>query len=179
MVRYFFGADCVGHNEVLLEHNEALLEKIKGLLNQSKIGAEYEYEGIGFNYRCHPLAAALIRNQLPRLEDIVQTKKKIHQEYSSRLNGHKFQKITEGCSSNYWQVVVQLLNSEKADLINKALQSNNIESKRIFSLGSLTLDKKPNFTAYNVSKSSISLPCGPKIKIDQVDLICDIFRSFQ
>lgn len=160
-------------------YDESLLDKMKSLLNQSKIGSEYEYEDMGFNYRCHPLAASLIKNQLPRLDEIIQKKKLIYSEYKKNLNDQVFQKFTPGCSPNYWQVVVKLPSPEKAELINQGLQRNNIESKRIFSLGSSTLYEKSNSMAYNISRSSISLPCGPKIKKDQIDSICDIFRSFQ
>jgi len=166
-----FGGGAISAN------NQTILEKARSLLNQAKVGDEYKYNDVGYNYRCHPLALALFNSQIRRINEIIDVKKKIDETYRNLLPHLIFQKATPGCDPNYWLSVINLGSFERMEKVHGALRERKIESKKIFSTGSSALNRTPNIIAHEISQSSLSLPCGPKITQAQIELICECVRS--
>jgi len=167
---------------LVASENDSLLRIIKNLKNQNKKQNEYDYHGMGFNYRMSSINAALLDSQLNRFEEILNRKSKIDKIYRDRLTSDviSFQEITSDSSSNNWVTVIELKTPAIRNHIQNYLIKNGVEVKRTFkpatSIGwiqdryELTLGN----IASRVYERSLILPSSPKLSDFDVGFICDM-----
>lgn len=123
----------------LISNNPQILEKGRYLASQARENVHYfEHHTVGFNYRMGNVAAAIGLAQLETLDQKVEQRRAVFQNYKKLLKdfqGIKFLEEPEGFKSNRWLTTV-LIDSEitgfdKEDL-RLALEMEHIESRYLW-----------------------------------------------
>ena len=65
--------------------DEELMGRIRHLTTTARLGAEYDFDMVGFNYRMTNLQAAVGCAQMERLEEFVEAKRRVHRYYEKPL----------------------------------------------------------------------------------------------
>ena len=157
------------------------------LLARRLINIGYNYDNTrnenpteGINAKMSELNAAWGLALLPKLNKIIERKKRIYQFYSKNLNQEKFTIINKERNNNFNYVPVKVSNKNLKDKCIKKLNSKNIYPRKYF-YPSLNLLKhlKGNKLdiSENLSKRIICLPISDEIKINQIKYICDTLNN--
>jgi perosamine synthetase len=168
----------------IFSNDSKIIEECKSLCNQSKKGLEYDYFGVGYNYRMGSINAAILMSQISRIEEILKKKKEIKSIYQNLLSDQEvvYQKPNLDSVSNEWVVVARFKDRDTRDNIHKNLIENRIESKLIFKPASSIewLQKKYNINPMTVSSSifstSLILPSSTKISKSQIERVCKVIK---
>ena len=174
----------MGGGAVVLHKNFDKKYFIRSLLNQNKKGSEYDYAGVGYNYRLNSINASVGVSQLSRFKNILQKKQNIFSWYVNELQNYvSFQKINETCVSNNWFVIVKFKSISEKNNVKKTLISNAIEAKNVYIPATeLNWIKNTNFYSYcpnaiNFYETSLSLPAGIKLTYDDIKKVCDLIKQ--
>jgi dTDP-4-amino-4,6-dideoxygalactose transaminase len=76
-----------GGGGMILTDNEQQAAHLRGLSSQARIGAEYNYSDIGFNFRMTNLNAGVLLAQIERLDEMVREKRRIAENYDTAVAG--------------------------------------------------------------------------------------------
>lgn len=123
---------------MLVSDDEEIVKKVRFWSTQSRESfRHYEHKEIGYNYRMSNVLAGIGRGQMKTLQERIQRKKEIYQNYQEKLADVEeitMNKICEYGESNYWLSCILL---EKNSLIKPidiivALEQENIESRPIW-----------------------------------------------
>lgn len=180
-----------GEGGIITTNNKAYAENAK-LFRQhgrSNINA-YDYESLGFNYRMTDISAAMLLEQLKKIDLI--TKKRIENaEYLSKnlskINGIKVPAVKKGNKHVFHQYTVKVEDDFKLsrDELMKHLNKNGIGSavyypkplhlcKNFMMFGY----KKGDFpVAEKLSKQVLSLPVHPLLMKNELDQIISAIRD--
>jgi len=106
-----------GGGGMMLFNDEELAAKAKHLTTQAKVPHRWEFrhDQIGYNYRMPNINAALGCAQLENLDNYIESKRKVAEEYADFFKNVKdidFFVEPENCYSNYWLNAVLLRNKE-------------------------------------------------------------------
>jgi len=127
-----------GGGGAIVTKSIALGEKGKYLTTTAKIPHSYEYvhDELGYNYRMPNLNAALACAQLEQLDDFLENKRTLAQEYKTFFNdkGILFRTETADTKANYWLMCVELGNKQERDLFLKTTNSSNVMTRPIWQL---------------------------------------------
>ncbi len=127
-----------GGGGAIVTNNIELGIKGKYLTTTAKVPHPYEYahNEIGYNFRMPNLNAALACAQLEQLNDFLDNKRKLAQEYNEFFNskGIKFRTETENTKANYWLMCVELENKIERDLFLKTTNEQNVMTRPIWQL---------------------------------------------
>jgi len=127
-----------GGGGAIVTNSIALGEKGKYLTTTAKIPHSYEYvhDELGYNYRMPNLNAALACAQLEQLDDFLENKRTLAQEYKTFFNdkGILFRTETADTKANYWLMCVELGNKQERDLFLKTTNSSNVMTRPIWQL---------------------------------------------
>ena len=149
----------------------------------------YWHDVVGYNFRLTNLQAAIGCGQLQSLDRIMAERRAIHDGYKARLSGVtgiKLQHFDERVEPVVWVTVVQLddpddLDAVRArrDRIMAGMAGDGIETRPGFYDLSLLppYDCPPLPVARRVSASTIALPTFVGLGSDDLDRICDSFRT--
>lgn len=118
-----------GGGGAILTNDEALGAKLKHITTTAKVSHAWEYthDHIGYNYRMPNINAALGCAQLAKIEDFIETKKKITQRYVNLFqDDHRCTVMTEpqGTRSNYWLNAL-ILKRRDPETLNHLLQETH------------------------------------------------------
>ena len=95
-----------GMGGAIVTNDDSLAEKCNHLTRIATIksNGQSAYDQMGFNYRMSNLNAALLLAQLDFIDDILQSKEKLHNSYAKIFKelGVDFLCEIEGCKPNYW-----------------------------------------------------------------------------
>ncbi|MDC0379354.1 DegT/DnrJ/EryC1/StrS family aminotransferase [Litorivicinus sp.] len=96
-----------GAGGAVLTSNINLFEEVKTLGDtaRERIGIDFSHSRIAYNYRMPGINAALILNQIKRLDDFLSLKNTLHQKYRRLIGHHDRLELLEAfphCQSNYW-----------------------------------------------------------------------------
>ena len=134
----------------------------------------------GINAKMSELNAAWGLALLPKINKIIDQKKKIYKYYLKNLNQQKFIIINKNRNNNYNYVPVRVNNKKLRDKLIRKLNSKNIYPRKYF-YPSLNLLKHLNGNkldiSENLSKRIICLPISDEIKINQIKRICDTINN--
>jgi perosamine synthetase len=176
-----------GEGGMVLTDDPKLAEKARSLRNLCfQAGRRFYHEELGFNFRLTNLQAALGVAQLERIEEIINRKRWIGQEYNRRLAGIKNLQlpVEEPWARNvYWMYGVVL--SEEAGMDAPAfalrLKQREIETRPFF----LGLHEQPAFhqkglflgerhpVSERIARQGLYLPSGLALTADQITKVCD------
>jgi perosamine synthetase len=109
-----------GGGGALLINETALAKRAKHLTTTAKVPHRWEYrhDEIGYNYRLPNINAALGCAQLEQLQDLLQAKRRLFEQYAAAfadVAGTRIVREPEGCRSNYWLQVLLLDESVAAE----------------------------------------------------------------
>jgi len=127
-----------GGGGAIVTNNVALGDKAKHLTTTAKTTHPYEYfhDEIGFNYRMPNLNAALACAQLEQLNDFLNDKRNLAQQYAAFFEnkGIKFRTETPNTKANYWLMCVELENKKEREFFLKQTNDAKVMTRPIWQL---------------------------------------------
>lgn len=127
-----------GGGGAIVTNNISVGEKGKYLTTTAKVPHPYEYvhDELGYNYRMPNLNAALACAQLEQLDDFLDNKRNLAQEYHSFFlsKGINFRTETPNTKANYWLMCMELEDKQDRDLFLKETNQNNVMTRPIWQL---------------------------------------------
>jgi perosamine synthetase len=165
-----------GEGGLITTNNDQLAEICRSIVNHgystNKKSYEYIHNRFGLNFRMCDIEAAILREQLKKLDSYVQRRNQVAQRYSRRLSSiFQVQIIPNYCTSNYFFYGI-MVSPEKRNQMAEFLIENRIIVKCWTAVHQQKLWKTqglPNATS--ISDSIILLPIHNKITDDEVDYI--------
>jgi dTDP-4-amino-4,6-dideoxygalactose transaminase len=148
---------------MLASHDRALIDHARKLSTQARDPAPwYEHTEIGFNYRMSNIVAAIGRGQLQVLDQRVEQKRRIFEQYRERLAGLPgiaFMPETPGDRGNRWLTVILIdpaLSSTNTGAVREALDRDNIEARPVWK----PMHLQPVFGACRVRSAARGVETG-------------------
>lgn len=128
-----------GGGGVIVTDDEELAKKAKHLTTTAKVAHKYEYvhDEVGFNYRMPNLNASLLLAQIEQLDDFLQSKRELSEEYEklfTKFDDIEFIKEPQEAKSNYWLQSVLLKDREKRDAFLDSTNSSGVMTRPIWRL---------------------------------------------
>jgi len=165
-----------GEGGLITTNNDQLAEICRSIVNHgystNKKSYEYIHNRLGLNFRMCDIEAAILREQLKKLDSYVERRNKIAKKYTEEFSTKfKIQVIPNYCRSNYFFYGI-VVDSQIRNQMVEYLISNGIVVKCWTAVHQQELWKTsglPNAT--QVSDSIILLPIHNKITDDEVDYI--------
>jgi dTDP-4-amino-4,6-dideoxygalactose transaminase len=176
-----------GGGGMVVTDEPGLAERIRSLSTQARIGADYLYREIGYNYRMTNLNAAVGLAQLERLNDMVAAKRAVASVYDSALAGREDMRPMPRmpwAESSCWLYSVRCASVSDAETLVNHLRKQNIEG-RIFWRA---LSPQPAFSdcprlltgvARELSGRVVSLPCGSALTQAQQERVVTALSEWQ
>jgi perosamine synthetase len=179
-----------GEGGMVVTADDALAARSRTLRDHGmRKDKRYWHDVVGYNFRLTNLQAAIGCGQLQSLDRIMAERRAIHDGYKARLSGVtgiKLQHFDEHVEPVVWVTVVQLddpddLDAVRArrDRIMAGMADDGIETRPGFYDLSLLppYGCPPLPVARRVSASTIALPTFVGLGSDDLDRICDSFRT--
>lgn len=119
------GGMVVGSDENLMKH-------VRHITTTARIGTEYEFDMVGYNYRMTNVQAAIGCAQMERLDTFIERKREVYRFYHQNLGGIEnisLFPVTEGGTCWYSGIVLEHGGLDKVRRICAALKEQNIESR--------------------------------------------------
>jgi len=165
-----------GEGGLITTNNDQLAEICRSIVNHgystNKKSYEYIHNRLGLNFRMCDIEAAILREQLKKLDSYVERRNQIAKKYTEEFSTKfKIQVIPNYCRSNYFFYGI-VVDSQIRNQMVEYLISNGIVVKCWTAVHQQELWKTsglPNAT--QVSDSIILLPIHNKITNDEVDYI--------
>lgn len=148
---------------------------LRRLSAQARIGTEYRYDAIGFNYRMTNLNAAVLLAQIERLEEMVASKRQIARRYDEAvINRNDLQTMPRSswAESACWLYSVRCRSETEAHRLVLHMSEHDIEA-RIFwrSLSDQTpyarAPRRLTGISARLSGTVVSLPCSSSLTDEQ------------
>ncbi len=165
-----------GGGGALLIKDKKVFEKALSLTKISRknnYSWNYDYEGIGYNYRLPGLNASLGISQIKKIKKILNLKKKINKKYKKVFKENNYFTLLheiEKTKSNHWLNTIFLFNSnlQLRNLVINELNKRNIGVRPVWKLMHKIkhLSKFPKDNLSNsiiLEKGLINLPSSPEI----------------
>lgn len=129
-----------GEGGAIVTNNDDLANHMREIRNLgfSQNGPRFVNTQIGWNARIHGLSAALISSQIDRIEEIIEAKRDIGNEYLKALNNHPWLTFqaseTSECVNAYWVFSVRLTDKcpHTPEVLAEMLKKRKIETRRFF-----------------------------------------------
>ena len=127
-----------GGGGAIITNNLELGKMAKHLTTTAKVPHSYEYkhDEIGYNFRMPNLNAALAYAQLEQLENFINKKREIANEYKSFFDtkGINFRIENPNTKANYWLMAIQLENKIDRDNFLSKTNSRKVMTRPIWQL---------------------------------------------
>lgn len=164
----FFGNKVIttGEGGMCVTNSAELNDKMRVLRDHGMSKErKYYHEVIGFNYRMTNLQAAIGLAQTERVDEILEWREKIEQEYRnvfSKIKGISMQKKNINGRKKIAWLVSALIDSDKRDDVLQELKKNNIDARAFFiPLSEMEIYKKYArncMISKKISQMGINLP---------------------
>ncbi|MEO1403553.1 MAG: DegT/DnrJ/EryC1/StrS family aminotransferase [Cyanobacteria bacterium J06635_1] len=187
----FFGNKIVtcGEGGMLTTSNQDLYKRALHLRNQAMSPTQrYWHTEIGFNYRMTNLQAALGFAQLKRIDDFIQKKKAIFEQYqyylSPYLSKHSNLKLNRTASwadNVFWQICLEVegWTASARNQFMQVLAERGIESRPYFypisdmpMYSEATSHRTP--VAHQASQQGLNLPSFFEMRDQDIENVCNI-----
>ena len=172
-----------GEGGLITTNNDQLAEICRSIVNHgystNKKSYEYIHNRFGLNFRMCDIEAAILREQLKKLDSYVQRRNQVAQRYSQKLDSiFQVQDIPNYCTSNYFFYGI-MVSHEKRNQMAEFLIENGIVVKCWTAVHQQELWKTQGLSnATLISDSIILLPIHNKITDDEVDYIIEKCLEF-
>lgn len=165
-----------GEGGLITTNNDQLAEICRSIVNHgystNKKSYEYIHNRFGFNFRMCDIEAAILREQLKKLDSYVERRNQVAQRYTKSLSSKfKVQIVPNYCRSNYFFYGI-MVDPKIRNKMSEYLIENGIVVKCWTAVHQQELWKTsglPNAT--QISDSIILLPIHNKITDDEVNYI--------
>jgi perosamine synthetase len=184
-----------GEGGAIVTNNDDLANHLREIRNLgfSQNGPRFVNTQIGWNARIHGLSAALISSQIDRIEEIIEAKRDIGNEYLKALNNHPWLTFqvseTLECVNAYWVFSVRLNDKcpHTPEVLAEMLKKRKIETRRFFypiSRQPVLIDSKlllndnqqPNST--ELWDRGLYLPSGLGNTREEIAFVCKTLWEF-
>jgi dTDP-4-amino-4,6-dideoxygalactose transaminase len=168
-----------------LTRNKKLIDHARYLSTQSKGQTPYYHHlEIGFNYKMSNVLAGIGRGQMEILNERVEARRQVFNEYKKHLLGIEGLTFTEelkGAYSNRWLTTILIEPNLTGGVTNEdirlKLESGNIESRPIWKPMHLQpiFSKYTNYTDGNAAylfEKGLCLPSGSAMTKDEIARVC-------
>ncbi|MHA1251555.1 MAG: DegT/DnrJ/EryC1/StrS family aminotransferase [Candidatus Helarchaeota archaeon] len=164
--------------------NDEKINELCRLIRNHGMKRPYDHQIYGLNFRITDIQSAIGRVQLKKLPKFINNRNKIAKKYMQELkNFVKFQKIPDYVSIHPWMIFSILVDEDKRDILNKKLNSADIETRICWKPAHLQpyiskyikYDKYPN--AEFLYKKVINLPIGNAMNEEQVDYVIEVLLN--
>ncbi len=167
-----------GDGGMATTNNEELKNKIESLRDNGR-KTRVEHDKLGFTMRLNTISAAIGRIQLRLLDEYNNRRREIAKLYKNELGEDYFLKETPNGKSVYHQIIFK---HEKRDNIVSHLKKNNIGVGLHYPI---PIHKQPLYANLNYklpisekfSNEVLSLPSFPRLKDDDVKIICETIKK--
>jgi perosamine synthetase len=180
-----------GEGGMLLTSNDEYARKAKQYVTLAfSEKNRYNHEYLAYNFRLSNVLAAIGVAQLEQIDNFVDKKRWIANEYNKRLkdlDGIQIPTEKEWAKNVYWMYGI-VLNEKfplKRDELMEFLSSNGVDSRSFFvpmhnqtvfhNKGLFINEKHPE--SERISKNGLYLPCSNKVTEDQIEYICNIIKK--
>lgn len=171
------GGMAVGNDERLLSH-------IRHLTTTSRVGVEYDFDMIGFNYRMTNIQAAVGCAQMERLHEFIAAKHRIRLFYEKQFKdlksiGISLFPMTEGSSCWFSGIVLPAASKlEDTRQIIQKLKERGIESRTFWKPVHLqepylSAPRSSVEKAESVWERIITLPCSTNITENELQFVAE------
>lgn len=187
----FYGNKVIttGEGGACVTNNRAIHEKIRLFKNHHEIpGKNYQYDGIGYNYRMSNISASVGLAQLEKIDALLDRKLFIANLYNEELGGIKGIVLPSkaGWAKNiYWLYSILLKDEERRDALIKYLGVHGIESRPFFAAFHLMPLYQPYVrigddmgVAESISKRGINLPSGAGLADEEIRKVIYFVKEF-
>jgi perosamine synthetase len=177
-----------GEGGMLVTNNEEFSKKVR-ILNDHGRNPEIKKllfpDRIGYKYKMSNMQAALGLAQLERINELLDKKIEIFQEYKKYLSSLpvEINPQPEYTKNSFWMPTVvfdKSLNIHSDELIN-LFQENHIDARPFFyPLSSLPMfrEKRENTISYDIPSRAINLPSYHDLTNEQIKYVCDLLKNF-
>ena len=167
-----------GDGGMATTNNEELKNKIESLRDNGR-KTRVEHDKLGFTMRLNTISAAIGRIQLRLLDEYNNRRREIAKLYKSELGEDYFLKENPNGKSVYHQIIFK---HEKRDDIVSHLKKNNIGVGLHYPI---PIHKQPLYAnldyklpiSEKFSNEVLSLPSFPRLKDDDVKIICETIKK--
>ncbi len=168
-----------GGGGMVVGDGKGLLSRIRHLTATARLGTEYDFDMVGFNYRMTNIQAAVGCAQMERLDEFIAVKKYVRMYYAGRLQelNIRFFPTAEGSSCWFSGIVLPSGKSlEEVRAVITMLKEKGIEARTFWKpvhLQDAYLDVPKSFlvTAENLWQRIITLPCSTNITDEELDWV--------
>ena len=177
-----------GAGGVFYSSKQIIADKVRHLSSTAKCSNKYEHDEIGYNQRMSNIQAALGLAQLEQLENIIQEKKIIHQNYKNEfINLKQCNLISDPPwgESSHWlnAILIKKSNSKDIEKLIQKLKAHKIRANYFWKPLHLQKPYKNNLQANlnalnDIQERILILPSSPKLKREDQLKIIDIIKSF-
>jgi perosamine synthetase len=177
-----------GEGGMLVLDDEKLFERAKFLRDHGRAPGTYFNTEVTYKYMPSNLAASIGYAQFLRIDELVNKKRWIWQEYKKRLGnleGIRFNPQNSSIYNSVWSTVLVADKNSKLnrDIIMDGFEQNHLPTRPFFYLLSelpafeedITPSHKLNTVADGLSRSGVCLPSSLNITEGQIDEISDAF----
>lgn len=127
-----------GGGGVIITDDEKLAKMAKHITTTAKIphSWEYEHDMVGYNYRMPNLNAALACAQLEKLDDFLQDKRELAQNYAQFFEEKSIDFVVEGedAFANYWLMTVIFESIDERNAFLDYTNQNKVMTRPIWKL---------------------------------------------
>ena len=169
-----------GGGGMVVTNDERMAKAVRHLSTQARLGGDYRHDRIGFNDRMTNLSAAVGLAQLERLDEMVQSKRRIAAAYDDAVSQRDdvlAMPRANWAESSCWLYSLLTTSAQDAKGLVAALTSQGAEA-RVFwqSLASQEpyagFQRELNGTSARLTGCVVSLPCSTHLsEVDQARVI--------
>ncbi len=191
----FFGNKNItcGEGGAFITKDDDVYEHIRHISTQGQSKKRFVHDVLGYNYRLTNIQAALLYSQLEILDDIVQMKQSICDQYHSNLSisGVHFQRQEEDTVSSNWMFAVRIENNPGYDLAEKFFNDRGVEIRPMFyplrrhahlrnntSVQFASASARSERNAVQLNKECIVLPSYPELTKLEINHICECVKEY-
>lgn len=183
----FYGNKVIttGEGGMCITDSEELNEKMRILRDHGMSRKKkYHHEVVGFNYRMTNLQAAIGVAQLERIDDILDWRMQLEEQYRKRfsmINGVTMQKNDLPDRDKITWLVSILVEERKRDQVLEMLKENGIDTRNFFiPLSEMELYKKyagECRQSKKISRMGLNLPTTHEIRGKDIETIANLIES--
>lgn len=171
-----------GGGGMVVGNNKEIIDRIRHISTTARVGAEYDHDMVGYNYRMTNVQAAIGCAQMERADEFVEKKMYIREFYNRKFNDLKGISVfanPEWSKSACWfsGIVIDDENLPKVKKICEYLKSHEIESRTFWKPVHL---QQPYLEAprseVTITESLwhkiLTLPCSTNISDEDMERVC-------
>ncbi|HEY9083419.1 MAG TPA: LegC family aminotransferase [Vicingaceae bacterium] len=127
-----------GGGGAIVTNNEVLAKQLKHITTQAKVPHRWEFvhDHIGYNYRMPNINAALALAQLEQLDNFIESKRKLVNQYANFFSQTNIILVREAKHSkaNYWLNCIVLKNKQQRDEFLEISNNNGVMTRPVWEL---------------------------------------------